>query len=152
MPSKWNSARFDPRFLLLLLGTGFTLAISGCGDPAAPSGTGAAPQPFRSIYARELKAMLDRGEALTIVDVRSTKEYLSGHLPNAVSIPYEQIPYRYKELDPETKTVVYCRIGVISVLAARELSNLGFSDLINVTDGFSAWKYAVELKRKNRLL
>jgi rhodanese-related sulfurtransferase len=47
---------------------------------------------IRFIPARELKAMLDRGEDLVLVDARDEEWYRAGHIPGAISIPAEDAP------------------------------------------------------------
>lgn len=44
------------------------------------------------VSAREVKAMLDRDEPLTVIDARDAVHYRNGHLPGAVSIPAEDKP------------------------------------------------------------
>jgi len=96
--------------------------------------------------------MIDQGDVFDLVDVRSFQEYAAGHIPGAVSIPYGELPYRYRELNPRTKTVVYCGVGQTSYLAAQMLMRLGFGDLRSLTGGFAGWEYAVELRDGSRVL
>jgi predicted sulfurtransferase len=66
---------------------------------------------FPVISAVELKAGMDSGKNLFIVDVRSKEEYMEGHLPGAVNVP----PEAYRMLPgllPSNKSypiVFYCR-------------------------------------------
>jgi rhodanese-related sulfurtransferase len=53
---------------------------------------------IRFISARELHAMLARGEPLTLVDARDEVHYRRGHLPGAISIPAEDEPLRLVDL------------------------------------------------------
>ncbi|HEV8474714.1 MAG TPA: rhodanese-like domain-containing protein [Methylomirabilota bacterium] len=50
---------------------------------------------IRFISARELHAMLGRGEPLTIVDARDEVHYRRERLPGAISIPAEDAPLRF---------------------------------------------------------
>ena len=141
-----------PRLLLGLLAMGFVLVSLACGTEAPSFTSTAAGAPFHYLSPEELKAMIDRGEIFNLVDIRSGQEYLAGHLPNAISIPYRQLPYRYSELDPRTSTMIYCRTGLTGILASQMLVRLGFSDLYNVTGGFAAWEYAVELSNRRQVI
>lgn len=47
---------------------------------------------IRFISARDLKAMLDRREDLTLIDARDEVWYREGHIPGAISIPAEDAP------------------------------------------------------------
>ena len=49
---------------------------------------------IRFISARELQAMLARGEPLTLVDARDEEHYRRERLPGAISIPAEDAPLR----------------------------------------------------------
>ena len=129
-----------------------TLSMSACGGEQESSSRetlSVVSYPSESFYrvisAAQLKQMLDAGQAFNLVDIRSVQEYLSGHVPGALSIPYAQLPYRYRDLDALVPTVVYCRVGVLSISACRYLAGQGFSDLYSLDGGMSGWEYAVEL-------
>lgn len=140
------------RLLLGLLGAGLALVSLACGTEVAPSNNTPVLAPFRYLSPEELKAMIDRGEVFNLVDTRSVQEYLGGHLPNAVAIPYRELPYRYRQLDPQTTTVVYCATGLTGILAAQTLARLGFSDLYSLAGGFAGWEYAVELSNGRQVI
>ncbi|HEU4371316.1 MAG TPA: rhodanese-like domain-containing protein [Methylomirabilota bacterium] len=53
---------------------------------------------IRFISARELHAMLTRGESLTLIDARDEVHYRRGHLPGAISIPAEDASLRLVDL------------------------------------------------------
>lgn len=55
----------------------------------------------------ELKAFMDGGD-VNIVDVRRKEDYDLGHIPNAISIPKEELANNVDKLSKEKTTVVYC--------------------------------------------
>lgn len=57
-----------------------------------------------------------RAGTATVVDVRPSEEYAAGHIPEAVSIPLDQLERRLSELPAGTEIVAYCR-GANCVLA-----------------------------------
>lgn len=59
------------------------------------------------IKPAELVARIAEGNAPVIVDVRSKKDFQTGHLPNAINIPLEELEQRKNELDPTKATVFY---------------------------------------------
>ena len=152
--SRCIAIRSDYRLPLLigLLATLFALVTSGCHTEAPLSDRKVIQEAFNYISAEELKDMIDRGEPFNLVDIRSVQEYLAGHLPNAISIPYSQLTYRYRELDPRTAAVIYCQKGLSSILAAKMLARLGFCDLYSLSKGFADWKYAVELGDRRQVV
>jgi hypothetical protein len=87
-----------------------SVAIVRAGTPA-PFGTPdteiGGPEP-PVITPAELKAQLDRGEPVVIVDGRSPTDFAQGHLQGALSIPVGEISDRYQELPKDRLIVVYC--------------------------------------------
>jgi len=94
------------------------------------------------ISARELKRRLDAGEDLTVVDVRERDEFVQGHLPDAVFIPrgFLELQIEQHQPDREQPLVVYCAGGVRSALAARNLKEMGYTNVISLIGGFNDWK------------
>jgi adenylyltransferase/sulfurtransferase len=66
------------------------------------------------ITPQDLKARLDRHQALVLLDVREDWETALCRLDNATHIPIEEIELRTAELDPAEEIVVYCHHGVRS--------------------------------------
>src|SRR5688572_29560462 len=63
---------------------------------------------FEQISADDLRARLRNGEVV-LLDVRPRVEYETGHLPDAVSIPVDEMERRLSELPPNKPIVAYCR-------------------------------------------
>ena len=95
------------------------------------------------ITPRELKARLDRGEDLLILDVREPHEYqicnLRGHL-----IPLGELPRRVHELDSSREIVAHCRSGKRSAEAVDFLRKAGFRKILNLKGGILAWSDEVD--------
>lgn len=87
-----------------------SVAIVRAGTPA-PFGTPdtviGGPEP-PIITPAELKAQLDQGEPVVIVDGRSPADFAQGHLNGALSIPAGEISERYQELPKDRLIVFYC--------------------------------------------
>jgi len=97
------------------------------------------------INSQMLMNLIDSKASLQIIDIRNKNDYLSGHIPGAVSIPYNELLYRLKELDTQSNIILYCNYGITSVSAAKSLQKLGFDKLYSLSEGYSKWEYAVEL-------
>jgi rhodanese-related sulfurtransferase len=99
---------------------------------------------YRKISPVLAKEMIDSGEELIIVDVRTASEFSQGHIPDAILIPNETIGSTPPtELpDKEALILVYCRSGNRSAQAARKLVSMGY---LNVYDfgGILDWPYEV---------
>ncbi|MCP4288010.1 MAG: metalloregulator ArsR/SmtB family transcription factor [Gammaproteobacteria bacterium] len=69
--------------------------------------------------------LLDRARdgLVTVLDVRPTEEYASGHLPGAINIPLAELEKQLDKLDPDHEIVAYCR-GPHCVLAFDAVAKL----------------------------
>jgi adenylyltransferase/sulfurtransferase len=107
------------------------------GEEAAPSV--AVPE----IEPRELKALLDRGDNIFILDVREPHEYqicnLGGYL-----LPLGELPRRVHELDSAREIVAHCRSGKRSADAVDFLRKAGFRKVRNLKGGILAWSDQVD--------
>jgi 3-mercaptopyruvate sulfurtransferase SseA len=74
--------------------------------PAVFSATDDVPR----ITVQELKAKIDKGEDLVIIDVRTGKDYEGSRIKikGAVRIPIVQMEERYKELPRDKQIITYC--------------------------------------------
>jgi len=109
-----------------------------CG--VAPHQVAAAPvTSMDALTSRELKAELDRGDQVVIVDVREPQEYQINHLPGSILIPLGDLPKRYVELDPNANIVTQCKSGARSAKAQDFLRSKGFAHVRNLTGGVLGW-------------
>jgi sulfur-carrier protein adenylyltransferase/sulfurtransferase len=98
-----------------------------------------AETPADAVTASELKAELDRGETVQIIDVREPQEYQINRLPGSVLIPLGDLPKRYVELDPNANIVTQCKSGMRSAKAQDFLRSKGFTHVRNLTGGVLGW-------------
>jgi adenylyltransferase/sulfurtransferase len=93
------------------------------------------------IEPEELAARLERGEELTLVDVREPHERAIIRFPNAIVIPIGQLARRQKELNPDIDTIFICREGKRSILAINTLREAGYKGpMYNLKGGMEAAK------------
>jgi phage shock protein E len=111
-------------FLLLLV-----TALAGCSTKTVPSTAKAvvttsavAPGADASDSSQEF-----------VIDVRSQKEWDSGHIEQAVHIPHTEIADRIAEVtdDKNAKIVLYCAVGGRAGTAKAKLEELGFTNVEN---------------------
>jgi adenylyltransferase/sulfurtransferase len=91
------------------------------------------------ISAVDLKKRLDRGDVLTIVDVRDSSEYQINRINGSILIPLGDIPKRYVELDPNDEFVMQCKVGARSAKAADFLRSKGYKKVSNLRGGILEW-------------
>lgn len=94
----------------------------------------------------ELKAQIDRGRKIVLLDVREPFEYQICHLDGAKLIPLGVLPQRMSELDSADEIVVYCHVGSRSAEAAEFLMGAGFGKIRNLNGGIRAWAEQVDQK------
>ncbi|HEX8393002.1 MAG TPA: molybdopterin-synthase adenylyltransferase MoeB [Longimicrobium sp.] len=115
-----------------------------CGIPSqnAPSDTRMIPE----ITPTELKQRLDRGDRLTIIDVREPMEWEIGNLEpqGARLIPLGQLPDRVDEISRDEEIVLQCRSGARSGQALQFLQAHGYDRLLNLKGGILAWSDEVD--------
>ena len=99
---------------------------------------------IREMSVQELKQRMDAGEDLTLIDIRERDEFVQGHLPSATFIPRGYLELQIEQHQPQRDKplVIYCAGGVRSVLAARNLKEMGYTDVISLVGGFNGWKNA----------
>ena len=71
------------------------------------------------------------GNGAIILDVRTAKEYATGHIDGSVNISLGTIRERYRELDPTKTYITTCSHGLRSVKAASLLEERGFKNVYN---------------------
>ena len=100
---------------------------------------------YMNITAEEAKAIMDSEEGYIILDVREREEFVAGHIPGAILIPYTQIEEKADEIlpDKDRLILVYCRSGRRSKIAAEALVKLGYTN-IKEFGGILDWPYDVE--------
>ena len=105
------------------------------------------------ISVTELKELIDKDSELQVVDVRRPPEYQSGHAPRALTAPLAKLRENLwsHNLNPSQPTAVICAGGYRSSAATSILQQVGFTNLLNVTGGTTAWinaGYEVEMPPK----
>ena len=90
-----------------------------------------------------VKVLFDTGE-YAFVDVREPNETKMGFIPGAFLIPRGLLEFRIGSTveDKNAKIVVYCKSGARSSLATLALKNLGYTNVISMDGGWTAWEAA----------
>jgi adenylyltransferase/sulfurtransferase len=97
-----------------------------------------------AVTATELKARLDSGDSVRIIDVREPSEWNICALDIADAIPLRSLPAEMNRLDSAEEIVVICRSGRRSATAVRLLQQAGFRKVYNLTGGLLAWSDQVD--------
>jgi rhodanese-related sulfurtransferase/DNA-binding transcriptional ArsR family regulator len=97
---------------------------------------------LEAISAKELLKRVQQGE-VTVLDIRPKEEFASGHLPNAINIPPDEVEQRIDELDSNQTIVAYCRgpYCLFSYNAVKLLNEKGYTAQ-RLEDGYPEWQAA----------
>jgi len=98
------------------------------------------------ISPSELAERLERGENLTLVDVREGYERQIADLPDhgQIHIPVAEFPSRRAEVPKEGDVVLYCRSGSRSGWATEFLRSQGWENVVNLSGGVLGWREDVD--------
>ena len=86
------------------------------------------------------------------LDVREPQEFMQGHVPDAIDLPRGVIEFRAPEhpslSDKDREIIVYCQAGGRGALATHTLKQMGFTKVVNMLGGYSAWLEAGNQEEK----
>jgi len=92
------------------------------------------------IEPAELKRLVEHpADSIWIIDVRSEKAYLNGHIPTAKSFPAGNIANRIDEIPQDRYLIIYCTVGGNAKIVSKKLKKAGYKRYIN-WGGISRWK------------
>ena len=99
------------------------------------------PIEVKEILPDALKARLENGDDLIVVDMRQGWEYQSGHIPGALHMFIQDIPYQFKTLPQDTDIVFQCWHGNTSLQASAFLIDNGWSGerVFSLSGGIAGW-------------
>lgn len=118
--------------------------LSGCS-----SNKDVAEVDYETITATNAYEIMQEREDIIILDVRTESEFDSGHIPNAILIPDDEIAQKAEAAltDKNATILVYCRSGRRSALASKELASLGYTDVYDF-GGINDWEYEIVTEEK----
>ena len=94
----------------------------------------------RRITVEELEALVKKGEAPLVIDVRKKSEYESEHLIDAVNISLKYINEHLAEIPKDQFFVLHCKGGYRSMIASSILKQRGWTNFADIIGGFDALK------------
>ncbi len=104
--------------------------------------TWASEKNLTSISGPELMRLIESDQAPMIIDVRSSREYNSGHIQGSINIPFRSNFAKIDKVmaDPKRLIVVYCAYGPRAAWAKRNMIKAGLENVILMTGHISKWK------------
>lgn len=93
------------------------------------------------VEPEQLRALIQRGEEVVIVDVRSADEYAAHHIDGAINIPADQLNTLANTIARDATVVTVCNFGgQRSCNAAEQLRAMGYESATALRGGTKAWR------------
>jgi molybdopterin/thiamine biosynthesis adenylyltransferase/rhodanese-related sulfurtransferase len=110
-------------------------------SPSGPELLRRVKSEIEEVDPSEVAELIDEG--VTVVDVRETDEFSSGHIPGAKHVPRSYLETRIEGVVPDRSTpvILYCASGNRSAYGARTLQeDMGYANVRSMTGGITLWK------------
>tara|TARA_B100000497_G_scaffold13098_1_gene15009 strand:- start:465 stop:848 length:384 start_codon:yes stop_codon:yes gene_type:complete len=114
------------------------LVVTSCKSKLTPNVDTTIPM---EINSKELTDMIDNGQNMVLLDVRTFEEIADGKISGAVEIDFyeDNFEANIDKLDKGKHYIVYCRSGVRSTKSVALMKEKGFSKCTNLEGGYNAW-------------
>lgn len=99
------------------------------------------------ITPQEIKARLDAGDKLSLIDVREPLEFQQASIEGAVLIPMRSVPAELQRLEAqadEATLIVYCHHGVRSLNVVNWLREQGVAACQSMAGGIDRWSREID--------
>jgi rhodanese-related sulfurtransferase len=98
-----------------------------------------------SVDAPDLKAWIDSGRDMVVLDSRTLEEFTRMSIPTGISVPGGELAYRIGDIvpDPNTLVVVNCAGRTRSIMGAESLRRAGVPNkVVALRNGTMGWELA----------
>lgn len=99
------------------------------------------PDAIAILDRKDYKSAISKGKA-QLVDVRTKREFMSGHIKGAKNIDFFQgssFESEFSKLKKDQAVYLYCQSGNRSQKAARKLVKMGFNKVYDLRGGYRNW-------------
>jgi rhodanese-related sulfurtransferase/transcriptional regulator with XRE-family HTH domain len=96
---------------------------------------------IQTLGPRDAEALIAAG-GIDVVDVRDPRDWASGHVPGARSVPLEALRADPRGALPRDKVLFVCARGVRSLSAAKVAEELGLIEIYSLDGGTHGWESA----------
>jgi len=95
----------------------------------------------KSVTPAEATRMINK-ESGVVLDIRTRKEWDTGHITSAHHIPLADLDRRLSELDKykDKPVVVVCNLGQAAGAATKKLKSAGYEQVVRLSGGMTEWK------------
>ena len=101
-------------------------------------------EPLEFIDPVALKAKMDGGTAVIVVDARNPDEFAGGHIPGACNVPVSDMPSELDQIASAKNSLVVTTCGSSGrgEKAAQVMAESGFAHVAVLRGGLAAWRQA----------
>jgi adenylyltransferase/sulfurtransferase len=98
---------------------------------------------IKEITVHELREQLEQ-EEIILIDIRGREEWDQGNIQQSIHISrgFLELQIENYARERDKPIAVMCAGGVRSLLGARDLRTMGYTNVVSVAGGFSGWKSA----------
>ncbi len=138
-----NTKSFLASVGIVLLAISTVPAADSPAPGGGPAARAAKDTPYRNVGPEKFDQLRTNANHV-VLDVRTKKEFESGHIPGAVNIDWygPDFAKQVSKLDPGKTYLVHCAGGIRSGKACHAMSGLKFTNLFNLEAGFKSWEKA----------
>jgi rhodanese-related sulfurtransferase len=99
------------------------------------------PADFNSITVQAVKAKLDAGEKIFVLDVREENEFAAGHITGAVNVPIRTLSKNLDKMPAkDIPVVLVCKSGMRAAYVTMTLNVLGWTSVKDIAFGMTEWE------------
>ncbi len=94
------------------------------------------------ISTEQLQKLMGQDDSILLLDVRTPREFNSGHIPGAVLFPYDNLLSAPGEIPRQGEgiIIVYCERGSRARLSQKALIKSGFSNVLHLKGDMWVWR------------
>lgn len=93
----------------------------------------------KQITVEDAKSLIEEKDIL-MVDVRKPEDYAVAHVEGAVLADKKKVHKVIENTNKDRPVICYCYMGISSRVACKNLTKAGFTHVLNLKGGYSAWK------------
>jgi rhodanese-related sulfurtransferase len=94
---------------------------------------------MKTITPAELQKLLAAQPSAPVIDVRTPVEFAEVHVPQALSVPLDELKPSLLQLQKDQPVYLLCRSGQRATKAAEKFTQAGFTQPVVVAGGTLAW-------------
>lgn len=130
--------------LAILLATVATLQPLVAEDTTLPAKTASVPvtKAYKDADVSQFEKLRASEPKPVVLDVRTPEEFAAGHIPGSILLDFRSPKFgdEIAKLPRDKPYLVHCAVGGRSAKACEKMSQIGFTNLVNLKGGFKAWQ------------